>query len=130
VSHATDAAEAKRVAGEWCHRLKYEGSGVVLSELRELDVSGRSAGVREAHRVLRVFFRKQVHRMDDPSCRAKGRSIGSGPVESACKQVVGPRMKGSGMRWGGVGADAVCHRRAVFRGEKAQWDDYWASLAA
>ena len=36
----------------------------------------------------------------------------------------------SGMRWGETGADAVCHLRALFRSQKTQWDDYWASLAA
>ena len=68
--------------------------------------------------------------MDYPLYRSKGWLIGSGPVEAACKQVVGQRMKGSGMRWGEAGADAVCHLRALFRSEKTQWDDYWASLAA
>ena len=61
---------------------------------------------------------------------AKGWLIGSGPVEAACRQVVGQRMKGSGMRWGAAGADAVCHLRVLFRSEKGQRDDYWASLAA
>jgi hypothetical protein len=51
-------------------------------------------------------------------------------VEAACKQVVGQRMKGSGMRWGEAGADAVCHLRALFRSEKTQRNDYWTSRAA
>jgi hypothetical protein len=68
--------------------------------------------------------------MDYPSYRARGWLIGSGPVEAACKQVVGQRLKGSGMRWGEAGADAVCHLRALFRSEKGQWDAYWASRAA
>ena len=125
-----DEAEAKDVAEAWCHRLKHEGGDVVLAELGRIDVSGRSESVQEAHRVLLVYFTNQVHRMDYPSYRAKGWLIGSGPVEAACKQVVGQRMKGSGMRWGETGADAVCHLRALFRSEKTQWDDYWASLAA
>lgn len=125
-----DQAEAQEVAEAWCHRLKHEGGAVVLSALRRIDVSSRSETVREAHRVLLVYFGNQVHRMDYPSYRAKGWLIGSGPVEAACKQVVGQRMKGSGMRWGEAGADAVCHLRALFRSEKTQWDDYWASLAA
>ena len=125
-----DEAEAKDVAKRWCHRLKHEGGDVVLRELKGIDVSSRSATVQETHRVLLVYFTNQVHRMDYPSYRAKGWLIGSGPVEAACKQVVGQRMKGSGMRWGETGADAVCHLRALFRSEKAQWDDYWASLAA
>jgi len=124
-----DEDEAKDVAHAWCHRLKHEGGEVVLRELKRMDVSGRSASVQEAHRALRVYFANQVHRMDYPSYRAKGWLIGSGPVEAACKQVVGQRMKGSGMRWGEAGADAVCHLRALFRSEKTQWDDYWTSLA-
>jgi len=125
-----DEAEARGVASAWCHRLKHEGGEVVLAELRRIDVSDRSEAVREAHRVLLVYFTNQVHRMDYPGYRAKGWLIGSGPVEAACKQVVGQRMKGSGMRWGEAGADAVCHLRALFRSEKGQWDAYWASLAA
>ena len=125
-----DDAEAADVARAWCHRLKHEGGDVVLRALGAIDVSGRSEAVREAHRVLRVYFTNQVHRMDYPSYRAKGWLIGSGPVEAACKQVVGQRMKGTGMCWGETGADAVCHLRALFRSEKTQWDDYWASLAA
>lgn len=125
-----DEAEATDDAKAWCHRLKHEGGDVVLAELRQIDVSVRSEAVQEAHRVLLVYFTNQVHRMDYPSYRAKGWLIGSGPVEAACKQVVGQRMKGSGMRWGESGADAVCHLRALFRSEKTQWDDYWASLAA
>ena len=125
-----DEAEAQRVAEAWCHRLKHDGGAVVRAELERIDVSNRSETVREAHRVLRVYFTNQVHRMDYPSYRTKGWLIGSGPVEAACKQVVGQRMKGSGMRWGEDGADAVCHLRALFRSEKGQWDDYWAACAA
>lgn len=127
--HPDDEAAAARVAGEWCHRLKHAGGAAVLAGLRSLDVSGRSAAAREAHRALLVYFENQVHRMDYPGYRARGWLIGSGPVEAACKQVVGARMKGSGMRWGEAGADAVCHLRALFRSEKGQWDAYWASLA-
>lgn len=125
-----DETEAEQVASTWCHRLKHEGGSVVLAELRRIDVSDRSESVVEAHRVLVVYFGNQVHRMDYPSYRVKGWLIGSGPVEAACKQVVGQRLKGTGMRWGEAGADAVCHLRALFRSEKGQWDAYWASPAA
>lgn len=128
--HPDDAPEAERVAGEWCHRLTHEGGAAVLSGLREVDVSARSAAMRETHRELLVYFANQHHRMDYPAYRARGWLIGSGPVEAACKLVVGQRLKGSGMRWSEPGADAVCHLRALFRSEKGQWDAYWASLAA
>ena len=126
--HPDDAA-AERVAGEWCHRLKHEGGAAVLAGLRAVDVSGRSAAVREAHRELLGYFANQVHRMDYPSYRGKGWLIGSGPVEAACKQVVNQRLKVTGARWSEAGADGVCHLRALFRSEKGQWDAYWSSLA-
>lgn len=124
-----DEHEARDVAHAWCHRLKHEGGEAVLADLQGIDVSSRTPTVQEAHRVVLVYFGNQVHRMDYPGYRAKGWLIGSGPVEAACKQVVGQRLKGTGMRWGEAGADAVCHLRALFRSEETQWSDYWASLA-
>lgn len=124
-----DAAEAERVAGEWCHRLKYEGGEAVLTALRALDV-GRKPAVKEAHRELLGYVGNQVHRMDYPAYRAKGWMIGSGPVEAACKQVVNQRLKVTGARWGEAGADAVCHLRALFRSERGQWDAFWNATAA
>ena len=90
---------------------------------------GRSAGAREAHRQLLGYLANQQHRMDYPAYLRRGWQIGSGPVESACKQV-GQRLKGSGMRWGEAGADAVCHLRALFRSEASQWDAFWDATAA
>ena len=124
-----DADEAAKVATAWCHRLKHEGGVAVLAGLRAMGVSDRSAAVQEAHRQVLVFFGNQVHRMNYPEYRSKGWLIGSGPVEAACKPVVGQRLKGTGMRWSEDGADAVCHLRALFRSETGQWDAYWASRA-
>jgi hypothetical protein len=128
--HPEDDAAGRELAGAWCHRLKHEGGRVTLAALADVDVSGRPPAVREAHRQVLGYFADQVHRMDYPAYRARGWLIGSGPVESACKQVVGQRLKGSGMRWGAAGADAVCHLRALFRSEPGQWDAFWATLAA
>jgi hypothetical protein len=126
--HPDDPAAAGELAGAWCHRLKHEGGAAVRADLAALDV-GREPAARAAHRDLLVYFGNQAHRMDYPSYRAKGWPIGSGPVEAACKLVVGQRLKGSGMRWGEEGADAVCHLRALFRSEAGQWDAFWASAA-
>jgi hypothetical protein len=110
---------------QWCHRLKHEGGVVVLEALRELDRKGWSREARQTHQEVLTYFTNQAHRMDYPCYRAKGWQIGSGPVESACKTVVGQRLKGAGMRWGEDGADALCHLRALFRSEPTQWDAFW-----
>jgi len=107
----------------WCHRLKHEGGQAVLEGLRTLEVRGRAA--RECRERVVTYFSNQVQRMDYPTYRAKGWCIGSGVVESACKRVVGQRLKGGGMRWGEDGADAVCHLRALFLSDQGQWDAFW-----
>ena len=63
--------------------------------------------------------------MEYPEYLARGWCIGSGAVESACHTVVGQRLKLAGMRWGEDGADALCHLRALYRGEKGQWEAFW-----
>lgn len=108
----------------WCGRLKREGGAAVLADLRTLEVRGSAA--RGAWVAVVRYFGNQVHRMDYPSYVARGWAIGSGPIEAACKTVVGQRLKGAGMRWGAEGADAVCHLRALFKSGDRQWDAYWS----
>jgi hypothetical protein len=81
--------------------------------------------------------RDAVHKIDAPALQSKdypryvanGWLIGSGHVEAACKAVVGQRLKGNGRRWGGEGADAVCHLRALFKSEKGRWEAFWGNAA-
>jgi hypothetical protein len=47
-------------------------------------------------------------------------------MESACKTVVGQRLKLSGMRWGEKGTDDMCQLRALYRSEPKQWELFWA----
>ena len=124
-----DEAGAKELAGRWCHVLKHAGGAAALALLEGLDLSGRPEGAREVHRAVAGYVRNNVHRMDYPRYRAEGWLIGSGHVESACKAVVGQRLKGSGMRWREPGADAVCHLRALFKSERGQWEAFWALAA-
>lgn len=121
--HPDDEEAREGWLGGWCRRLKHEGGPAVLEGLRGLAVRGRAA--REALADVTRYFENQVHRMDYPRYVAKGWAIGSGPVESACKTVIGQRMKGAGMRWGEDGADSVGHLRALFKSGDRQWDAYW-----
>jgi hypothetical protein len=51
--------------------------------------------------------------------------IGRGPVEAACKVLVGQRLKGTGMRWSGAGADCMlAARAAVLNGEYERLAQY------
>lgn len=120
------ADESKRAEWleQWCHRLKHEGGEAVLTALRALPPDRRET-VQKVHGEVVGYFANHVHRMDYPTYRAKGWAIGSGPVESACKTVIGKRMKGGGMRWGEDGADEMSHLRALFCSGERQWEAYW-----
>jgi hypothetical protein len=52
-----------------------------------------------------------------------GFPIGSGAVESSCKQLVVTRMEGSGMRWSMNGAQAMLKLRSVYL--NGDWQRYW-----
>jgi hypothetical protein len=127
--YPSDEDKAAGAAESWCHTLKHEGGVALLTELEGLDLRGRTASTREAYRREVGYVRHNLHRMDYPRYVADGWLIGSGHVESACKAVVGQRLKGNGMRWREEGADAVCHLRALFKSEKGQWEAFWGNAA-
>ena len=119
--------KAKEQAEQWCRLLKAEGGAATLAVLREGDWPTRqNAALRQQWQKVEGYFQNNLHRMEYPEYEAKGWQIGSGVVESACKTVVGQRLKGAGMRWGEDGAHALCHVRALYRSEKGQWEAFWA----
>jgi len=81
--------------------------------------------LREAVAEVVGYLERHAHRMEYPEYLAQGWCIGSGAVESACKTVVGQRLKLAGMRWGEDGAHALCHLRALYRSDKGQWQAFW-----
>jgi hypothetical protein len=124
--HPADEAQAVAQAEQWCGLLKEEGGAVTLAVLREWAWPARpSAALRAQRAAVEEYFGNNVHRMEYPEYVAEGWHIGSGVVESACKTVVGQRLKGAGMRWGEDGAHALCHVRALYRSEKGQWEAFW-----
>lgn len=123
--YADDETERQKQVGAWCHQLKHEGGATTLAALEAFDLTNHSPAARQVHADCVRYFRNHQKRMDYPRYLANGWQIGSGPVESGCKTVVGNRLKGSGMRWGEEGSDSVCHLRALFLSEPDQWDAFW-----
>lgn len=122
--------ENTQACGEqWCELLKNQGGAGLLKLLRALPVSRRKGNVQEAHRQLVGYVENQLHRMDYPTYRKKGWQIGSGPVEAACKGVIGQRLKGTGMRWGVEGAQSLCHLRALLCSHDHAWNTFWATAS-
>lgn len=124
--HPQEEGKAKEQAEQWCRLLKAEGGAATLAVLRQWQWPERkSAAWREQWRKVQEYFENNLHRMEYPEYEAEGWQIGSGVVESACKTVVGQRLKGAGMRWSEAGAHALCHVRALYRSDKGQWNAFW-----
>jgi hypothetical protein len=124
--HPGDEETRQALLARWCHIMKHEGGHRIVAELEKLSLPSRRPAVREQYETTLSYLRSNVHRMDYPRYKANGWSIGSGSVESACKTVVGQRLKLAGMRWGEQGTDEMCHLRAMFRSEPTQWEAFWA----
>jgi hypothetical protein len=102
----------------WAHRQLerlWEGKvGEVLMELEQHTACGE--GVCDAV----SYYTTHHKRMDYAAYRARGLQIGSGSVESACKQLVSARLKQAGMIWDASGAEEVAVVRAWLKSERWQ----------
>jgi hypothetical protein len=67
-----------------------------------------------------TYFTNNRQRMNYPEYRAKGYQIGSGTIESGCKQIGMQRLKVSGATWGKERARRVAKARAALLSN--QWD--------
>ncbi len=120
-----DEEKRKAQTQAWCHTMKHEGGEAILKVLRGLELPRNKKTLRQAHEEAVQYIANNVHRMNYPYYLEQGWQIGSGPIESACKTVVGQRLKLAGMRWREYGTDNVCHLRGLFKSEKDQWDAFW-----
>lgn len=125
VSPADEAAR-QTLLTSWCHMMKHEGGARIVEELERTPLPRRKRPVREQYAETVGYLRNNVHRMDYPRYRANGWCIGSGAMESACKTIVGQRLKLAGMRWRARGTDEMCHLRALYRCEPQQWQLFWS----
>jgi hypothetical protein len=123
--HPGDEEQAEALKAAWCHTMKHEGGAALAGVLEQLESPRRKPAVAAQRTEVLAYLRSNVHRMDYPRYEANGWLIGRGAVESACKTVVGQRLKRAGMRWREDGTDAVCHLRALFKSERSQGRDFW-----
>jgi hypothetical protein len=108
----------KRWLSERLHALKHDGPKSLIRALKRRRC--KTEKQQEAVRKELNYFRTNQARMDYPTHIKAGRMIGSGPIEAACKST-GCRLKGTGMRWSGDGADAVLAvRTTILNGNARQ----------
>src|SRR5215210_2453078 len=113
--------EAMRWVKQWEKEL-WEGSveAVIVALHRE---SKREGEAGQAAREQFHYFEANRERMRYSEYRAAGYPIGSGTVESACKRLIGARMKGAGMCWSKPGAQGVLTLRAELL--SGRWVQSW-----
>ncbi|MFC1714383.1 ISKra4 family transposase [Candidatus Poribacteria bacterium] len=115
--------EGAKACKDWARkRVKYLLKGqveLVISSLCELDVPDFAEEIRDNI----TYFTNNKERMRYDEYRKRGYHIGSGTVESACKHVVGQRLKQAGMRWSVQGADAILQLRILWK--NGEWNRFW-----
>lgn len=137
--HLSKAAEAlfgkksvpaKRWYDRYRERLRDEEGGAV-SAIRSMQYYSKKLGLRrrserfETVRRVIAYFQRNLAKMDYSAFRTRGLPIGSGPVEAACKTVVGARLKCSGMRWTSDGGQMVLNLRVHVLSDR--WDVFWST---
>lgn len=102
--------ENEQGAAGWvdqCLDRLHDSSGIGLLLHLERCLKARGPAASEALDPLLGYLRPRVTITDYVDYRKAGYTIGSGMMESSCKQTVGQRLKGSGMQWSEEGALAM-----------------------
>lgn len=93
----------------YCKRIK---AGKIESVIKSADSACPKSKWKEMRKALK-YFRDNVERMHYDDYIKNGLFIGSGPVESGCKTVLGARLKQSGMFWSLRGAKGMIPLRTL-----------------
>lgn len=127
VLYSDEAAQKRWVSR--CQSLLAEWSGIgllrYLRRSRSARTNEKSSATVDALDALIGYLDPRRAITDYVEYREKGYVIGSGMMESTCKQLVGLRLKGSGRQWSETGALAMT--ALIAQRINYQWDDFWAS---
>jgi hypothetical protein len=102
--------EATAGAQRWAH-CKLSQLKSVMAGLRRLKI--RSAEGQKVQQAAINYLHVRQAQMQYGEYQKAGLPIGSGAVESTCKQMVTVRCKQAGMRWSEAGADAILALRSL-----------------
>ena len=106
---------------EWRHSFLFGKVQQVIAALKEI----RDTCKGEKRNLIQGainYFEENEERMHYDQYRAMHLPIGSGTVESSCKNVIGGRMKQGGMTWSESGAEGMLQIRTSLCSERFQND--------
>ena len=118
--------EGTEVTKKWVRQrldLLWDGwTKKLLDDLKEHRKKYRGSK-RQAVDTLIRYVSNNEDQMRYDVFREKGYDIGSGAVEGACKNVVGKRLKQSGMIWSRTGSSATLALRVTWLNDR--WEQLW-----
>lgn len=117
--HGEGTEESNSWIEEMKSKLMEEGGYRVLEELQELSGEHRGEKLQE----VIEYYRNNINRMDYPRYKSEGYHTTSSTVESACRHVVGDRLKRSGMSWSQEGAQYITCLRLLWK--NGEWKEFW-----
>ena len=116
----------EKLLSRWCHQLKHEGGTKLLARLAKLDRAAMDEPTQAEHDKVLTYFGNHATRMNYPKYLQRGWQIGSGSVESACKNVINQRLNMGGC----AGAKRGATRWPTFGhptcSDADQWDAFWS----
>jgi hypothetical protein len=118
---AEDAPEGKAWGETMLHQLKHEGYEAAWNTAVERRVQTPKTKRVALDRLL-GYMSERREMIRYPEFLQRGWQIGSGPIEAQCKTTTA-RVKGSGKRWDGPGAEAVMALACLENSRL--WQTYW-----
>ena len=119
VANATFTDKDKRQS--WSEQVRSDlWEGKLAEVIAAFDRFTEHPQAGEAATKALTYFTNNQQRMDYPTYRAKGYQIGSGTIESGCKQIVSQRLKVAGAIWELDNAIKTAKARAALL--SGQWD--------
>src|SRR5262245_2533756 len=112
--------QPKKLAGRWIKLLLKDQIATVIAQAKGMQ-QALPDFVDPDDNV--GFFERHQGRMRYGHYRKQGWFIGSGVVEAGCKNVVGKRLKQSGMFWSEAGATCVLNFRTLLLSNR--FDSFW-----
>lgn len=119
-------ADAERHRERWWDCLA-DGAIETIIEQAAAHLPKDATAAKDARREI-AYLDKNKEYMRYKHFQAQGLFIGSGVIEGACKNLVGKRLKQSGMEWTVRGANAIIALRCATLSHRLQ--DYWDARAA
>ncbi len=127
--HAAAKSVAPNAVEDWAKatldQLWNQGGESLIAAL-ETQLKNRRGKARAALENLRNYLRGQREHLAFRQSREQGWPIGTGRMESSCKQLVGVRLKGPGMHWTEHGALAMTALKATDL--NGHWHAFWETL--